>query len=103
MVEIMKSESLAVVTLSKTRMKGIGEKVLRGKEKGRHGVGIIISTELAPYMESVESVSERIICISIKTKTYAISLIQVCAPQRGRPFQEKDQFYQDLQDATDRS
>ena len=23
------------------------------------------------------------------------------APQRGRPSQEKDQFYQDLQDATD--
>ena len=35
------------------------------------------------------------------TKTVAFSLIQVYAPQRGRSSQEKDQFHQDVQDATD--
>ena len=58
----MKSKNHAVVGLSETRMKGSGEKVLHGnykliysgKEDGRHGVGVILAPELAPYVEIVE-------------------------------------------------
>ena len=97
MVEIMKKKSLAVVGFSETIMNGSGEKVFHGnyklicsgEEDGRHGVGVILSFEFAPYVESVESVSERAFCISIKTKTNAIFLIQVHAPQRGRPSHPK--------------
>ena len=105
----MKSKSLAVVGLSETRMKSSGEEVLHGnnkliysgKEDGRHGVELIHSTERAPYVENVESVSERIISICFKTKTIKFSLYQVFVLQKGRPSPEKDQFYQDLQEATD--
>ena len=108
-VDIMKSRGLSIIGLSETRLRGSGEKILHenykliysGKEDGRHGVGIILAPELAPYVEKVDCISERIISLSIKTKTVAFSVIQVYAPQRGRPSQEKDQFYQDLQDATD--
>ena len=106
---VVKSKNLAIVGLSETRMKGSGEKILHenykliysGQDDGRHGVGVVLSPELAPYVEKVDSVSGRIIGISIKTKTVAFSLIQVYAPQSGRPSHEKDQFYQDLQDITD--
>ena len=108
-VDIMRSRRLAIVGLSETRMKDSGERILHenykliysGKEDGRHGVGVVLAPELAPYVEKVDCISERIISLSIKTKTVAFSLIQVYAPQRGRPSQEKDQFYRDLQDATD--
>ena len=105
----MKSKNLAIVGHSETRMKGSGERILHenykliysGQDDGRHGVGVVLSPELAPYVEKVDSVSERIIGISIKTKTVTFSLIHVYAPQSGRPSHEKDQFYQDLQDVTD--
>ena len=108
-VEIMKSKSLAVLGLSETRIKGSGEKTLHGnykliysgKEDGRHGVGVVLSPELAPYVEKLDHVSERILSVSVKTKLVAFTLIQVYAPQRGRPVQEKDHFYQELQAATD--
>ena len=108
-VEIMKSRKLTVLGLCETRMKGNGEKMLHedyklifsGREDGRHGVGVVLAPEIAPYVEEIQQVSERIVCVSVKTKMVTFSLIQVYAPQSGRPAHEKDSFYQMLQDATD--
>ena len=61
----------------------------------------MLASELAPYVEKINHVSERINSLSIKTKTIAFTLIQVYAPQRGTPSLEIDQFYQDLQDVAD--
>ena len=109
LVDIMKNKNLSIVGLSKIRIKGSGEKILHenykliysGQNDERHGVGVVLSPELAPYVEKADNVSERILSISIKTRSAAYSLIQVYAPQSGRPTQEKDKFYQDLQDTTD--
>ena len=77
--------------------------IYNGQDDRRHGAGAVISPELAPYVEKVDNVSERILSISIKTRSAAFSLIliQVCAPQSERPTQEKDKFHQYLQDTTD--
>ena len=109
LVDIMKQKNLIIVVLSEIRIKASGEKILHenykliysGQNDGRHGVGVVLSPELAPYVEKADNVSERILSISIKTRLAAFSLIQVYAPQSGRPTQEKDKFYQDLQDTTD--
>ena len=109
LVDIMERSGLGAVGLSETRIKGNGEKILHGnyklfysgKDDGRHGVGVVLKPELAPYVEKVDRISERIISISVKTKKFTFNLIQVYAPQRGRPEQEKEHFYEDLQNATD--
>ena len=75
--------------------------IYRGNDDGRHGVGVLLAPEMAPCVEKIDSVSERNLSISYKTKIIAFTLIQVYAPQRGRPSFAKDQFYQDLQDVTD--
>ena len=62
---------------------------------------MVLKPEIAPYVEKVDRISERIISVSVKTKKFAFTLIQVYAPQRGRPALEKEQFYESLQDATD--
>ena len=108
--EMMKARNISVLGLWETRMKGSGEKTLHGnyrlvysgREDGRHGVAVLLDPDVAPFVEEVQQISERIVGISIKTRNMAFSLIQVYAPQSGRPAQEKDTFYQMLQDVTDR-
>ena len=95
-VEVMKTRNLSVLRLCETRTKGNGERVLHGdyklffsgRDDGRHGIGAVLVPEIA---------SERMVTISVCTRFRKFSLFQIHAPQSGRPVQEKDQFYNMLQ------
>ena len=52
---------------------------------------------LAQYLEKVIPLNDRLIGIDLKLEG-GISMIQVYAPQQGRPTMEKEEFYQKLQD-----
>ena len=64
----------------------------------RHGVGVIVTKELAEKISYVIYKSERIIIFSLKLNGYGISFIQVYAPQQGRPQEEKEDFFRKLQE-----
>ena len=108
LVEVMKMRNLSVLALSETRMRGRGDRTIHenyrllhsGEEDGKYGVGFLVSECLAPYVEQVNNVNERIICIDMKLDV-GVSLMQVYAPQQGRPVIEKEQFYRLVQEAMD--
>ena len=54
-----------------------------------HGIRTVLAAELASFVEMLDSVSERVIRISIKTNTMACTLVQVYVPERGKTSQEK--------------
>ena len=66
-----------------TRIKGNGERVLHGdyklffsgRDDTRHGVGVVLAPEIAPYVEEVQHVSERIVTISVWIRFRKFSLI----------------------------
>ena len=92
-IEVMKERKLTVLAMSDIRLQGCGDrKILEdyrliyiGGQEARHGVGLVLNPELAPLVERVSQVNERIVCVDIKLQYAGISFIQVYAPQQGRP------------------
>ena len=107
-VEVMKMRNLSILAMSETRLRGKGDRILHdnyrllysGGEGARHGVGFIIEPNTAQYVEKVVPVNDRLIGIDIKLE-HGFSMIQVYAPQQGRPLIEKEEFYQQLQGLVD--
>ena len=106
MIEIMKERKLDILGLCETRLKEEGRRVLqddyqmiwKGGQDARHGVAFLISPEIGDRVISINYKNERIIEIEIDMKVTKLSLIQVYAPQQGRPTDEKEEFYNCLQE-----
>ena len=83
----MKEKNLEISGLCEKRLKDKGDMVLHedyrlifsGREDDRHGLGVILAPDVAPYVEVIHSVSERIIAVSIKSGTEKVSIIHLYA------------------------
>jgi Reverse transcriptase (RNA-dependent DNA polymerase)/Endonuclease-reverse transcriptase len=109
-VELMKERKLDIMGLCETRLQGKGRKKIHedyvllhtGSERKQHGVAFIVSSRIGDKIADVKHISERMMGISIKEGDSYLDLIQVYAPQQGRPEAEKDTFYEELQELADR-
>ena len=111
MVMLMEERNLQLFGMSETRRKGEGRVrvhknftlIYKGLEnEAKHGVGLLLSEEMGNLVEQVKYVNERILSVLIKLDTTVkLGVIQVYAPQQGRPWQEKLTFYEQLQDTID--
>ena len=61
----------------------------------------MLSPELADRVDSTNFKSERVFNITLKLKSRNISIIHIYAPQQGRPNNEKEAFYDELQSMVD--
>ena len=108
LVEVMGMRGLDVLALAETRLKGRDDRTIHenhrlissGKDGGRHGVAFLLNENIASCVEQVKQVNERIIGLDLKLET-GVSLIQVYAPQQGRPAAEKEEFYRLMQQTMD--
>lgn len=109
-IHTMTDRNLQILGLAETRYKGSGQKRLHddyelyysGEQNStRHGVAMIVGPELTRHVEKVHYVNNRIIALTLNLDGYRISFIQSYAPQQGRPQEEKDTFYDQLQDTVD--
>ena len=71
-----------------------------GREQARHGVAFLLEPSIAQFVEKVIPIKERLIGVYLKLMD-GVSMIQVYAPQQGRPTTEKNEFYQQLQGIMD--
>ena len=106
----MQERKLKVLGIAETRLQGQGRKTIHnnyeliysGSERGTiHGVWIFFDPDIATYLGKVHYVSNRIIASTLNINNYRVSFIQAYAPQQGRPREEKDEFYERLQDTLD--
>ena len=105
-VEVMEERRLDILGLCETRLKGSGDStvhnnyrlVYSGVTNGKYGVGFMMTPSLASCVVSINQVSDRIINVSLIINSIGISLVQVYAPQQGRPAAEKETFYEQLQE-----
>jgi hypothetical protein len=107
----MLERRLDILGICETRLMGSGSRTIHnnyqlmysGGEVHRHGVGVMLTEEMAQRVESVDYGDERMMMFSIKMEHIGISVIQVYAPQQGRPEAEKEEFYRKLQETKNRS
>lgn len=106
----MTERNLKLIGLAETRHEGHGQKILHddyeifysgGQASNRHGVAIILHPDLCRYVDKVQYVNNRIIALTLNLHSYKVSFIQAYAPQQGRPQEEKETFYNQLQDTFD--
>lgn len=110
-VTLMEERNLSILGVCETRLSGAGRKTIHhnyemlwsGREDKMHGVGIIVSPDIANYIVNVDYKNERIMRITLQLTHIKISLYQVYAPQQGRANQEKEEFYQNLQQLVDQN
>ena len=109
-VHSMTQRNLHILGLAETRFRGSGQRRLHDDYElfysgdnlnTRHGVAIILHPEINRLVEKVIYINNRIIAITLNFKSYKISFIQAYAPQQGRPQEEKEIFFEQLQDTFD--
>ena len=105
-IEMMKARRLDILGLCETRCKNSGQRRLHedykiiysGVDDGRHGVAFMLTPQIAETVDSIDHKSERILGITLKLRDQKISVIQIYAPQQGRSIEEKEEFYNSLQE-----
>ena len=110
LVCLMKERNIDMLGLCETRLTGKGTKILHdnyqliysGGRDSHHGVGVILTEEMAKRVGEVEQSSERIMAFSVSVGDLSVSVIQVYAPQQGRPLEERERFYEELQNVKNR-
>ncbi|VDP55298.1 unnamed protein product [Heligmosomoides polygyrus] len=100
---------LDILGVSEVRWTGSGRLISDGKTvlfsgpERRHerGVGIVLSKRAANSLVSWEPVSDRIITARFRTRHTRVAIIQVYALTEDATVEEKDDFYERLQDTID--
>ena len=103
-IEVMKIRKLSTMAVCETRLRSNGDRISQegyrlmysGGEQARHGVAFLLEPSIAQFVQKVVPVNERLIGVDLKL-IKGVSMIQVYAPQQGRPAAEKEEFYQQLQ------
>src|SRR5688572_17370456 len=67
-----------------------------GGDMNRRGVGLIVPEEVLRLVMMVEPISERIIVMRLKMKPTNVLIAQIYAPCEDEEEEEKDQFYERL-------
>ena len=103
LIEVMKIRKLSIMAVCETRMRRNCDRIVHegyrliysGGEQARHGVAFLLEPSIAQFVEKVIPINERLIGVDLKLID-GVSIIQVYAPQQGRPTTEKNEFYQEL-------
>ena len=85
---------------AKAREVGEGYKLYYyGVENGRNGKGIILEKELVEQVVEVNRISDRIMWMRLQLNGEIANILSVYAPQVGCTEQEKDEFWELLDEA----
>ena len=104
-IDTMQTRKLDILGLSETKWKGVGSKELRdgykiwwsGGKEGKNGVGIVVSPEIKEDIIEIKNSSDRMIKMEVLIGKRQTNIIQVYAPQVGRPMDEKASFIDSIE------
>jgi len=109
LVEMMHRRKLDIIGVSETREKESKRRMIHdnylfigcGDPLGRHRLGITIKEELAIFVVKYELINNKMVKVCLTTSREKLAIIQVYAPQQGRPKKEKEEFFESLQCVVD--
>lgn len=90
-------------TGNKAKEVGDGYKLIysgasKGRNKVRNGVGIILPKDLKVLVTEVNRKNDRVMWLRLALKDFNINIFSVDTPQSGCPEEEKEKFWNDLQE-----
>lgn len=104
----LKDHNIDICAVQETKKKGKGQKqyqdyilIYSGVEKekrAKEGVGLLIHNKFKSNINNVSYISSRIIAVSINTGNQKLNVISIYAPEDNKPQQEREGFYDQLQD-----
>jgi hypothetical protein len=104
----MSAYGMGLLGISEMRWKGQGMKIsdgmtiyYSGSDKHVGGVGFITNAQMAQAVLSWDPVSDRIITLRLQTRIVKVTIVQVYAPINAADDEEKDAFYDQLQQVLD--
>lgn len=107
----LNTHKIDICALSETKKKGKGTSrypnhilVYSGKPKEEYansGVGFLIHERWETNIEDIAYISHRILKVTFLLENNKLHMISVYAPDMGRPEQETDSFYDNLQEVID--
>ena len=103
--DIMHRRKIMIACVQDTKWKGSKAKEIgegfklyyHGICRARNGIGIILSTEWQDKILEIKRISDRIMTMKLVSGNTMLNIISVYAPQVGCSQQEKDQFYENLE------
>ena len=66
------------------------------KTEHKHGVGLLLSKQVAKSIMGFHALSDRILIVKIASKPFNLVIVQVYAPTSTSPEDEIEKFYDDL-------
>ena len=104
---MMENRQIDVLCVQETKWKGSKAKDLgggyklyyHGCERNKNGVGIILSASLVGDVVEVKRQSDRIIQMKLDYKGCMLNVISAYAPQTGCDEEEKDKFWEEMDNA----
>ncbi|XP_047483276.1 craniofacial development protein 2-like [Penaeus chinensis] len=105
-VDFMEKRKINIMCVQETKWKGAkaielgnGFKLFNtGTDRRRNGVGIILDDNLKKEVLSVKRSSDRIIWLRVDMGGEIVNIVSAYAPQTGCNVEEKDEFYEELDD-----
>ena len=109
-VKVMKENNIKIMLLQETKWKGMSAKEIgagykifyAGENKRRNGVGIILDPDLKDGVTEVNRVNDRIMLLKLEIGQEMFNIVCVYAPQVGSPQQDKESFWNDLDEVVQR-
>ena len=105
LVDLMERRKLGVLCVQETRWKGNKARELGegcklfysgANEEGRNGVGIILSKEIKESLLGVSRKNDRIMSLKLGLGATIINIVCAYAPQTGCTEEEKDAFWEEM-------
>uniref|UniRef100_A0A8D9DR12 Craniofacial development protein 2 n=1 Tax=Cacopsylla melanoneura TaxID=428564 RepID=A0A8D9DR12_9HEMI len=116
LAEVMRRRNIDIACLQETKWKNTDENKCRylepdkeefklyyyGKNTNRNGVGIVIHEKFHNNVIKITGVSDRILQVKVVIYGKIYNILSVYAPQIGCDNEEKEQFYETLEDVLER-
>ena len=105
LVDLMERRKIGVLCVQETRWKGNKARELGegyklfysgANEEGRNGVGIVLSKELKESLIGVNRKSDRIMSLKLGLGATVVNIVCAYAPQTGCTEEEKDAFWEEM-------
>jgi exonuclease III len=110
LADLMERRKVDVLCVQETKWRGSKAKKIgggyklfyHGKDGRRNGIGVIVKEEYINCVLEVKRVSDRVMCVKIEKEDSILNIISAYAPQVGCDQEEKEKFWNELDETTQR-
>ena len=106
LADMMEQRNVDILCLQETKWKGSKARNIgggcklfyNGADGRKNGIGMVVREELVESVLEVKRVSDRLMAMKLEVKEFILNIVSAYAPQVNNSMEEKNDFWQDLDD-----